>query len=251
MPQIYPLMPRSEPPRRSRSYSASSASSSSSSSSYPQPRDADDTIVLSDLLRTGEASRLRRRGAMRIDHNALHPDGSRAPAAAERQNWDSDYEMDQVLVDGHFGRRYPRRRRSSRRYGPYTTAVPPRQEQQPDEYVYTLVCGAEVTSCDFDDTEPFKPSVLPLYPPSASSSSAAKQDVKRSTGCGAVIHVRAAPRPRVSVWAARSAATDAVVPLDACYFDTREAARFVRSSCGCVKEGVGCAMWCVIFVIFF
>ncbi|PIL37567.1 hypothetical protein GSI_01261 [Ganoderma sinense ZZ0214-1] len=43
----------------------------------PQPTDADDSIVLADLVRTGEASRLRRRGAMRLDHN---PGGAaRAP----------------------------------------------------------------------------------------------------------------------------------------------------------------------------
>ena len=45
----------------------------------PQVTDADDSIVLADLVRTGEASRLRRRGAMRLDHN---PGGAgRAPLA--------------------------------------------------------------------------------------------------------------------------------------------------------------------------
>ncbi|TBU28735.1 hypothetical protein BD311DRAFT_806770 [Dichomitus squalens] len=36
----------------------------------PQMTDADDSIVLAGLVRTGEASRLRRRGAIRLDHNA-------------------------------------------------------------------------------------------------------------------------------------------------------------------------------------
>ncbi|KAL0569162.1 hypothetical protein V5O48_012808, partial [Marasmius crinis-equi] len=34
----------------------------------PELQDADDSIVLSDLVRTGEASRLRRRGAIRSNH---------------------------------------------------------------------------------------------------------------------------------------------------------------------------------------
>jgi hypothetical protein len=60
MPQIYS---RNEP----RTRTLSSASSASTSTSL-EPINADDSIVLSDLIRSGEASRLRRRGAMRIDH---------------------------------------------------------------------------------------------------------------------------------------------------------------------------------------
>ncbi|KAF8952931.1 hypothetical protein BDZ97DRAFT_120182 [Flammula alnicola] len=64
----------------------------------------------------------------------------------------------------------------------------------------------------------------------------------RSTECGTVVHMQAAPHPRVGLWSACGAASSSVVPLEAIYFDTREAAKCVRSSCGCVKEGVGCAV---------
>lgn len=237
MPQIYPQ----NPPRR-----RSSSSVSSSSSSSGIIIDADESIVLSDLVRTGEASRLRRRGAMRIDHSApqVGPRGS-SPALVivERPSWDSDYDLD--ISESHLGRstslRYPRQRqRPSRRFGPYTSGEQP-QEEQPDEYVYTLVCGAETVSYDSGEG-PFKPSILPLYPPTASSS---RTEVKKSTGCGTLIHLRTAPRPRVGMWSAHGSSSSAVVPLDASYFETREAAKFSSNSCGCVKEGVGCAVWCV------
>jgi len=240
MPQIYPQ----NPPRRR---SSSSASSSSSSSGILRPTDADESIVLSDLVRTGEASRLRRRGAMRIDHSApqVGPRGtSPTLVIVERPSWDSDYDLD--ISEGHLGRttslRYPRQRqRPSRRFGPYTSGEQP-QEEQPDEYVYTLVCGAETVNYDSGEG-PFKPSILPLYPPTASSS---RTEIKKSTGCGTVIHLRTAPRPRVGMWSAHGSSSSAVVPLDASYFEAREAAKFSRNSCGCVKEGVGCAVWYVL-----
>src|SRR3954447_15364031 len=59
---------------RSSSNSSDSMSSSASSADLTSPTvtDADDSIVLSDLVRTGEASRLRRRGAMRLEHGLGH-----------------------------------------------------------------------------------------------------------------------------------------------------------------------------------
>ena len=246
MPQIYA---HSEPSRRRSLSSSSSSSSSSGSAGVLRPFDADDSIVLSDLLRTGEASRLRRRGAMRIDHNATTntagvPTVTRNLVLVERPNWDSDVDFDiSPQPDVHLGRtaslRYPRRRQRMWRYGPYNTGAP-EQEESDEEVVYTLVCGAETADCTVDDFEPFKPSVLPLYPPPPPAKA---KDTTRSSGCGAVIHMRAAPRPRVGVWSAHGAASDAVVPLDASYFDTREAAKIVRSKCGCISEGVGCSIW--------
>jgi hypothetical protein len=44
------------------------------------------------------------------------------------------------------------------------------------------------------------------------------------------------------MWATRTVASSCVVPLEAHYFDAAEAAKFEHSSCGCVKEGVGCAV---------
>ncbi|KAJ3775562.1 hypothetical protein FB446DRAFT_785890 [Lentinula raphanica] len=54
--------------------SSSSHSSSNPSSSTPTIQDADSSIVLSDLLRSGETSRLRRRGAVRLDNLHRHED---------------------------------------------------------------------------------------------------------------------------------------------------------------------------------
>ncbi|KAF9477846.1 hypothetical protein BDN70DRAFT_933892 [Pholiota conissans] len=240
MPQIYDTEPRTR---------TLSTASSASTSSILEPINADDSIVLSDLVRSGEASRLRRRGAMRIDHSALN-NGSGAPPTArnlvlvERPSWDSDFDFDfSAQTDPHLGRpgslRHTRRRQRSRRYGPYTTGTVGEQEDG-EEKIYAIVCGATTMECESDDFEPFKPSVLPLYPtPQAPKS---KESSKRSTGCGAVVHLRAVPRPRVGVWSACGAASDTVVALDASYFDTREAAKMVRSKCGCINEGVGCAV---------
>ena len=223
-----------------------------------RPTDVDDSIVLSDLVRTGEASRLRRRGAMRIDHGAItgtsgHPYSALRPATptmlvSDRPSWDSDYDLDsQTVLEGHLYRnpssRFSRvRPRSARRHGPYDSAAYSQLRDQSDEYVYTLVCGTKLTDFDLDeDVEPFKPSILPLYPPLASSSN--KKPIDRNIGCGTIVHMHAAPRSRVGMWTARSTASTSVVTLDASYFDTREASKFTRSACGCVKEGVGCAVW--------
>lgn len=232
---------------------------SSVSTGSMRPTDADDSIVLSDLVRTGEASRLRRRGAMRIDHGAVTSTSSHpyttirtpnplATLDADRPGWDSVYNADsQTVLESHLYRspiaRFSRiRPRSSRRHGSHDTAAYVHLRDQPDEYVYALVCGTNITDFYLDDeVEPFKPSILPLYPPLPSSSS--EKTVHRNTGCGAIVHIHAAPRPRVGMWTARSPASNSVITLDDSYFDTREAAKFTRNACGCVKEGVGCALW--------
>ena len=256
MPQVYGLQPGQ---RRGRSTSsASSASMSSVSTGSMRPTDAD---MLSDLVRTGEASRLRRRGAMRIDHSAFTSTSSRpyttmrpaSPAMpiTDRRSWDSEYDPDsrRVLEGFHLFRnpmsRFSQiRPPSSRRHGLHDATAYLHLRDQPDEYVYTLVCGAKIMNFDLDDeVEPFKPSILPLYPPVASSSK--KRIMDRSTGCGTIVHMDAVPRPRVGMWTARSAAPGSVITLEASYFDAREASKFARSACGCVKEGVGCAVWSV------
>lgn len=242
MPQVY--NPHPEPRRGRSSSSASSSSLSSVSPGSMRPTDADESIVLSDLVRTGEASRLRRRGAMRIDHGAPYSQAT----ITDRPNWDSYFDPDsQTAPDGHLNRntlsRFSRiRPHSSRRNGPHDTSAYIHLRDQPDESMYTLVCGAKVTNLDLDDKiEPFKPSILPLYPPLPLPSS--KKSMDRNTGCGTIVHMRAAPRVRVGMWTAHSPAPSSVITLEASYFDTREASEFTQSDCGCVKEGVGCAVW--------
>ena len=246
MPQVYD--PHYEPRRARSSSSASSSSMSSVSPGSMRPTDADESIVLSDLVRTGEASRLRRRGAMRIDHGAPYTVTASQANIADRLNWDSYFDSDsQTALEGHLNRnplsRFSRfRPHTSRRYGPHDTTAYTHLRDQPDEFVYTLVCGAKVTNFESDDKiEPFKPSILPLYPPLPTSSS--KKSMDRNTGCGTIVHMHAAPRIRVGMWTAHSVAPSSVITLEASYFDTREAAEFTQSDCGCVKEGVGCAIW--------
>jgi hypothetical protein len=249
MPQVYDSHPE---PRRARARSGSSASSSSMSSVSPgsmRPTDADESIVLSDLVRTGEASRLRRRGAMRIDHGAPYTVTGNQGNNADRLNWDSYFDTDShTALEGHLNRnplsRFSRiRPLSSRRYGHHDTTAYAHLRDQPDEFVYTLVCGAKISDVDLDDkVEPFKPSILPLYPPLLPLSSS-KKSMDRNTGCGTIVHMQAAPRVRVGMWTAHRAAPSSVITLEASYFDTREAAEFTQSDCGCVKEGVGCAIW--------
>ena len=229
--------------------------------------DLDDSIVLSDLLRTGEASRLRRRGAMRIDHtNHNHHTTSAGHVLPgpprlsppnfvliERSNSDSDSDLDSPSFTSYSNFDPPstnrpgrRHLRSSRRFGPYSS---PGLGQQPkDEYPYSLLCGSEASTCDDEDQqEPFVPSVLPLYPPPMSSLSPSKRQrqTKKSTGCGSLVHLHAAPKSRFRMWTAKSSAAESVLPLDGEYFDEKEASRFTTSPCGCVSEGVGCAIWYV------
>ena len=254
MPQVYYPQPEPEPRRRRSTSSASSASISSDSTGSIRPTDADDSIIISDLVRTGEASRLRRRGAMRIDHGAInstnnHPYNSVRRASPtmpdrDRPTWDSEYDPDsQPVLEGHFYRnplaRFSRiRPHSSRRHEPHDIHLRDHQ----GEYVYALVCGAKITNPDLgDEVEPFKPSILPLCPSLASSSN--RTIVDRTTGCGNIVHMRAAPRPRVGMWTARTIASGSVIALDASYFDTQEAVNFTRKACGCIQEGVGCAIW--------
>lgn len=208
-----------------------------------EPTDADDSIVLSDLVRTGEASRLRRRGAMRLDHNLLSAqrnEGGRVTpptvVVARTPSWieppSDDDESTQTWEQGYDP--------SSPR--PQGRSVIP----GPETYGYTLYCGGEEASSSFvQQTSLYTRSPLPSYPPAQSDSSLCRYDdpVRKTNGCGAVIHLRASRRDGSSVWVGRDEATSAVVPMDASYFERTTVVRMIRSACGCVREGVGCAIW--------
>ncbi|TFK33294.1 hypothetical protein BDQ12DRAFT_738888 [Crucibulum laeve] len=196
------------------------------------PTDADESIVLSDLVRTGEASRLRRRGAMRLDHGHIIPSALSGASAAlsvvvvDSPSWDSEQED----APGPSGRVFQ---------------SPRNQRSQVDEYSYTLVCGGydseEEGETEEHGAEPYRPSVLPLYPPPRSKGLVPRR-TRRTNGCGALIHMSAAPRQRQCMWTGKAEATSAVVPLDRSYFRPSDASLIVSSSCGCVREGVGCAV---------
>ncbi|KAG6369634.1 hypothetical protein JVT61DRAFT_6085 [Boletus reticuloceps] len=214
--------------------------------SYPdqiEPTDADDSIVLSDLVRTGEASRLRRRGAMRLDHNLLSAqrnEGGRATpptvVVARTPSWieppSDDDESTQTWEQGYDPSSSPR---------PQDRSI----VSVPDTYGYTLYCGGEETSSSsVQQTSVYVRSPLPSYPPVPSDGGLARRDIptRKTNGCGAVIHLRASRREGSSVWVGKDEATSAVVPMDASYFERRTVVRMIRSACGCVREGVGCAI---------
>ncbi|KAG5650938.1 hypothetical protein H0H81_010475 [Sphagnurus paluster] len=207
----------------------------------PRPIDADDAIVLSDLVRTGEASRLRRRGAMRIEHQP-HP----VPAVvlvSPPPAWDDSDSDEQQQTQGAPVPAPPPMRRRVR------GARRPVIEDEQLDYVYTLFCGGgdSADAGDYTST-PFTPSILPVYPTTKHTPPrrTTTNTTTSSSGCGALLHIAAAPRfsPHSRTWTARTRAPPgtALVPLDASYFATPTTVREQRSACGCVREGVGCAL---------
>lgn len=191
-----------------------------------QASDADDSIYLSDIVRSGEASRLRRRGAMRLD--PTHMEIARTHQTETQPNQQSNTI------------RYFRQRQQR-------DSVPKVEE----DYHFALFCGAELLGSDFEfeqETEPFVPPPLP-WGSGYTKSSSSRRYIRRSNGCGALVHTSAAPHQRLGVWTAKSSASDSVIPMDPMYFDSAAVAKIVRSSCGCVREGVGCAIW-YVFTVF-
>ncbi|TFK24700.1 hypothetical protein FA15DRAFT_406043 [Coprinopsis marcescibilis] len=230
--------------RRRRS---SASSTSSSTMSRPTITDADDAIVLSDLVRTGEASRLRRRGAMRLDRNSIHGVPRRPPSLDDSDSDEENRPYSFAYSESNRLENLDRRHRTlgahQYQHPSYSRWVPhPDIDHEFDEenMSYILVCGAEVEDT-FVDPTPFKPSALPIPPPKVSSTSSSVIRKPVSNGCGTIIHLFASSSP-TKVYTARSAATEAVVPLSAEYFTQYVGVRFEMSPCGCVKEGVGCAV---------
>ncbi|KAH0840373.1 hypothetical protein J3R83DRAFT_1401 [Lanmaoa asiatica] len=216
-----------------------------------EPTDADDSIVLSDLVRTGEASRLRRRGAMRLDHNLLsvqRNEGGRVTPptviVARTPSWieppSDDDESMQAWEQGYDPSSRPQGR----------SVIP-----GPETYGYTLYCGGEETLSSFEHTHTslYARSPLPSYPPVPSDSALCRHDdlLRKTNGCGAVVHLRASRRDGSSVWIGKDEATSAVIPMDASYFERHIVVKMIRSACGCVREGVGCAIWQVIHLLLY
>ena len=122
-----------------------------------------------------------------------------------------------------------------------------RHEESEKEFV--LICGGEDVSCPSKGyVQPFYPSILPTArhkrSPSSASTSSTSPPTRRLNGCGTVIHMRAVPNRRQGVWqgAAHTAPTDIVVSLDSSYFERGVVTKMLRSACGCVREGIGCAV---------
>ena len=230
MPNIY----------RQRTQSFSDAESDLENIAPAAPTDADDYIVLSDLVRTGEASRLRRRGALRLDHSHASQtlqqrSFSPSVVVVGSPSWDSESEDPQAGqgISRVTSSRLSRPRRS-RRLGE-------------EETRHSLFCGGVLS--DEDEDMPrvsFTPSPLPAYPASPSMAlrpARSYQKKKRTNGCGALLHMNATPRLRQGTWSAKGEASGAVIDMEPSYFDKESVAKIVRNACGCVREGVGCAVW--------
>ncbi|KAH9899427.1 hypothetical protein C8Q73DRAFT_743377 [Cubamyces lactineus] len=234
----------------------------------PQPTDADDSIVLADLVRTGEASRLRRRGAMRLDHGPTavaraplvsgNPAGpsSYAPPARPIVIEPSRTPSPELNADENGGDEYtytagPAWRgwdmsptREGRPEGVQTVEILNETIQAGQSY--TLYCGGEDVPLSDDEDErpePFKPSIFPLMPSSGISPSPKPvgKSIRRSNGCGALVHVRAYPQRPRGVWMAKEDASETVVGLDAQYCDHPAMDKMLKSACGCIREGIGCS----------
>ncbi|EAU82641.2 hypothetical protein CC1G_07923 [Coprinopsis cinerea okayama7 len=224
--------------------------------SQPAITDADDSIVLSDLVRTGEASRLRRRGALRLDRNSIHHNPPVLPRNFGRPPLfleDSDSDEENRPYSFAYGQsdmldRHHRAFTSHQHQYPSYSRWVEELDVDDENPTYILVCGAEV---DVDSTypsssTPFKPSLLPVTPPKPGSSSRNGGSKKSNNGCGAYVHFAATCAPSAQhatrTYTARSPATDVVVPLASEYFHPYVGVRFETSACGCVKEGIGCVV---------
>ncbi len=255
MPQIYrrhsEYLPRPplEPRRRS------------TIAPRPQVTDADESIVLSDLVRTGEASRLRRRGAMRLDHGAPRPilnppvlpvSPTSPPSrpillVPTRPSTPPSFTADPIDNEDYSynGLNWREWQSDFPAASGATTMIAEEgnrdsEHDDPDEG-YVLTCGGAIP--DERDIRPFEPSILPVPPSKAASSSTSRpRTTNRTNGCGAVVHMRAFPQRPRSVWVGKEEATEVVVGMDAAYFDRNVVAKMQRSACGCIREGVGCSV---------
>ena len=187
----------------------------------PQPTEADDSIVLADLVRTGEASRLRRRGAMRLDHNpgggatrappppplpppsntngAAGPSSyappvrpiiiepSRTPSPEPGAD-EYTYTAGPVWRDweGGGGRPLPLPLQGPGRAAEGVQAVEILSETNQAGQAYVLYCGGEDACCEDDDEEEpprrFEPSLFPAYSAPSSSISPCPSSSSRAQG---------------------------------------------------------------------
>ncbi|KAI0940347.1 hypothetical protein AcV5_001481 [Taiwanofungus camphoratus] len=238
----------------------------------PQPTDADNSIVLSDVVRAGESSRLRRRGAMRLDHGLssaartplpgnmppIVPASSSTTASARpavfapprtpTPPWvaaDPAGE-EEYTYSGEEWREWTGddRRAEGSGGGMQLDELGRESAQEVEERSFILFCGGE----ERDSSEPlgssggaFQPSPFPVPPPTRASSTRGIGTERRTNGCGAIVHMHALPQRPRGVWVGKEEATEVVVGLDAEYFERSIIAKMMKSACGCIREGIGCA----------
>ena len=114
------------------------------------------------------------------------------------------------------------------------------EDLEKSTHSFVLYCGAKESNLHSSTTPRFI-SPLPQYPWRTPPPHA----TPTPNGCGAIVHTAAVPRKRCGVWIARFGSTDAVIEMDSQYFDRSVVVRMMKSPCGCVREGIGCKLWCV------
>jgi hypothetical protein len=242
--------------------------------------DVDSSIFLSDLVRSGEVSRLRRRGAIAIrdipppqspvqlplatppppttSGTSSHPFPARPhPEPDLSETDDDDAEQRQRGV----GRWLFRSRRNSRELSTSDFNDPDpllfsleseiRPEDEDEDSSYVLFCGGRLCEGDWYASPPSPPQSP--NPPARHRASAFRPQppvrrsshtrARRTNGCGMLIHLNAQPRRRQGTWVACGAAAETVVRMDPRYFERGAAVKMIKSACGCVREGVGCRVW--------
>ncbi|KAI0004981.1 hypothetical protein BJV74DRAFT_317069 [Russula compacta] len=260
-------------------------SSSASSTYLAHVSDADESIVLSDLVRSGEVSRLRRRGAIAIRDTAIPqspaPHALTAPlpsttSAVSRQSSaslpllvqpppepdlsETDDDDAEQRQQGGVGRWFFRSRLNLRELpmGDFSDPDPllfspeaeVRPEDEDEDSSYMLFCGGRLRECDWysppNMSRPPDPPARPrasAFRPSPSARWSSHTRARRTNGCGMLIHLNAQPRRRQGMWVACGIAAEAVVKMEARYFDRCAAVKMIKGACGCVREGVGCRVW--------
>ncbi len=243
--------------------------------------DADESIVLSDLVRSGEVSRLRRRGAIAIRDmnvpqspvpltlNVPPTSGTSRPSSVSlppvpQPNPEPDLsetdDDDAEQRQGGVGRWFFRSRLNLRELSTSDLNDPdpslfPQEfdahlEDDDSNSSYVLFCGGRLR-----ESEWYSPPNLPrprdsptrhrgsaFRAPTPSCRSSFPR-ARRTNGCGVLIHLNAQPRRRQGTWVACGAAAETVVRMAARYFDCYSTVRMIKSACGCVREGVGCRVW--------
>lgn len=190
--------------------------------------DADPQIALSDLVAHGEVSRLRRRGALHGRHRSdvsssvssgytnMPPLRHRDPDQPSFVRWPRS--IHDLGLDND---------------GPV--------EEEEEGLTYALFCGEDGDDEEEDDEEEevqeeWRPSILPGFPPKATSRKT--KPGKPATGCGSLLHrsVRFTPTHE---WVSTLPPTTSVVPLPSTYLDQSEQVMTYGA------DPVGCAVWCV------
>ncbi|OCH89989.1 hypothetical protein OBBRIDRAFT_631185 [Obba rivulosa] len=261
MPQVYPRHPQTLPnePRRP-------------VSSFLQPTDADDSIVLSDLLRTGETSRLRRRGAMRLDHGVAGASRASISSATAPQYAGAGVRPIVLIPSRPASPQWAPAEVSGEDEYAYSTgewrdwdedargegsasAAGVRPDNAGDASAqvglaesaesFVLYCGGQ----EADEPEPmrnsctpFRPSPLPIISAGPSPARAGIPPPRRTNGCGALVHMRAYPERSRGVWLGKQGASEVVIGLESSYFERPVVGKMMRSACGCIREGIGCAV---------